>query len=137
MDRILVLVATVLPALALTTAGRHRFPVKEGSRADLFFERMQLGGNYLAIGVELLLPFVTGFLGLPLLAYAAAALQLLAVMIFQVQLPPIRAFRPGTSGQHSVHEGKLRRTRWPYQTAYALGYSLLLAYVATIFGMYF
>lgn len=31
----------------------------------------------------------------------------------------------------------LRRTRWPYQTAFALGYFFLLAYVSSIFAKYF
>ena len=137
MERFLILLALVLVAVALCTAGRYRCPIKEGSRADQFFERLQLAGNVLAIGVELLLPIVTLFLGLPLLAYTAAALQLLAVTIFQVQLPPVRAFRPGTSGQHSVEENMLRPTRWPYQTAFALGYFFLLAYVSSIFAKYF
>lgn len=136
-ERFLIFLALVLVALAFTTAGRFRYPIKEGSRADQFFERFQLAGNVAAIGVELLLPIVTAFLGLPLLAYTAAALQLLAVTIFQVQLPPFRAFRPGTSGQHSVEEHDLRRTRWPYQAAFALGYLFLLAYVFTIFAKYF
>ena len=136
-ERFLILLALVLVALAFTTAGRYRYPIKEGSRADQFFERFQLAGNVAAIGVELLLPIVTVFLGLPLLAYTAASLQLLAVTIFQVQLPPFRAFRPGTSGQHSVEENDLRRTRWPYQAAFALGYLFLLAYVFTIFAKYF
>ena len=137
MERFLILLALVLVAVALCTAGRYRYPIKEGSRADQFFERLQLAGNVLAIGVELLLPIVTLFLGLPLLAYTAAALQLLAVTIFQVQLPPVRAFRPGTSGQHSVEANMLRPTRWPYQTAFALGYFFLLAYVSSIFAKYF
>jgi hypothetical protein len=137
MERFLILLAIVLASVAVCTAGRYGNPIKEGSRADHFFERLQLAGNAVAIGVELLLPAVTGFLGQPLLAYAAAILQIFAVSIFRVQLPPIRAFRPGTAAQHSVAEQELRRTRWPYQTAFALGYVLLLAYVATIFGMYF
>lgn len=137
MGRFLILLALVLVALAVATAGRHRYPIKEGSRADRFFERFQLAGNVVAIGVGLLLPIVTVFVGLPLLAYTAAAFQLLAVAIFQVQLPPARAFRPGTSGYHSVEENNLRRTRWPYQTAFALGYFFLLAYVFSIFARYF
>ncbi|MDT0195547.1 hypothetical protein Q9R30_09285 [Arthrobacter sp. AB6] len=137
MERFLILLAIVLASVAVCVAGRYRFPIKEGSRADHFFERLQLAGNVVAIGVELLLPAVTGFLGQPLLAFAAAILQVFAVSIFRVQLPPIRAVRPGTAAQHSVGERELRRTRWPYQTAFALGYVLLLAYVASIFGMYF
>lgn len=137
MERFLIVLALGLVSLATATAGRYRYPIKEGSRADQFFERFQLAGNIVAIGVELLLPVVTAFVGLPLLAYIAAAPQLLAVIIFQVQLPPVKAFRPGTSGQHSVGEDNLRRTRWPYQTAFALGYFFLVAYVFTIFGRYF
>lgn len=137
MERFLILLALGLVSLAIATAGRYRYPIKEGSRADQFFERFQLAGNVVAIGVALLLPVVAVFAGLPLLAYTAAALQLLAVTIFQVQLPPVQAFRPGTSGQHSVEEDNLRRTRWPYQTAFALGYFFLVLYVFTIFARYF
>ncbi|MDQ0798749.1 hypothetical protein [Arthrobacter sp. SLBN-112] len=137
MERFLILLALGLVSLAIGTAGRYRYPIKEGSRPDQFFERFQLAGNVAAIGVELLLPPVTVFVGLPLLAYTAADLQLLAVIIFQVQLPPVQTFRPGTSGQHSVEKDNLRRTRWPYQTAFALGYFFLVAYVFTIFARYF
>jgi hypothetical protein len=136
LERFLILLALILVALAIATAGGYRYPIKEGSRADRFFERFQLAGNVVAIGVELLLPIVTVFVGLPLLSYSAAALQLLAVTIFQMQLPPVRAFRPGTSGYHS-EENNLRRTRWPYQTAFALGYFFLLAYVFSIFARYY
>jgi hypothetical protein len=72
MERFLILLAIVLASVAVCTAGRYRYPIKEG--ADHFFERLQLAGNVVAIGVELLLPAVTGFLGQPLLAYAAATL---------------------------------------------------------------
>lgn len=137
MARFLIILAIVLVAASLSIAGRHRFHIKEGSRTDHLFEQLQFVGNVAAIGLELLLPIVTGFLGLPLLAYAAAAFQLLAVTSVRVELPPIRTLRPGTSGKHSVDKDHLRRTRWPYQTAFALGYVLLLVYVATIFGMYF
>ena len=63
MERFLILLAIVLASVAVCVAGRYRFPIKEGSRADHFFERLQLAGNVVAIGVELLLPAVTGFLG--------------------------------------------------------------------------
>lgn len=137
MERFLILLALVLVGLAVAAAGRFRLPVKEGSRTDQFFVRFQLAGNVVAIGVDVLLPIVTVFVGMPLLAYSAAILQLLAVTIFHVQLPPVRWFRPGTSGQHSVEEENLRRTRWPYQTAFAMGYAFLLAYVLSIFPTYF
>ena len=137
MEQSLILMAIVLVSVSTVLAERARFIYKEGSRADLVFEKLQLAGNVVAIGVELLLPAATGFLGRPLLAYSAATFHILAVIIFRVQLPAIRAVRPSTSARRSVGETELRRTRWPYQTAFAFGYALLLAYVASIFGMYF
>jgi hypothetical protein len=137
MERFLILAALILVAISISTAGRYRYPVKEGSRLDQVFERLQLAGIVAAIGVGLSLPTVTGFTGLPGLAYSAVFLQVFAVAIFRIQLPPIRGFRPGTEGRHSVEESEQRRTRWPYQTAFALGYVLLLAYVASIFAIYF
>lgn len=137
MEQTLIIFSITLVAASVCIAGRYRFPLKEGSRADLFYERLQLYGNFVAIGVELVLPFVTGFVGLPVLAFTGAILQTAAVAIFQVKLPAIRIVRPQTSSSHSVAVDELRRTRWPYQTTFALGYVSLLAYLATIFGYFF
>lgn len=132
MGRFLVIFAFVLIAASTATAGRFRYPVKEGTRLDLFFERLQLSGNVLALALEMALPIVTGFVGVPALSFIAAGFQLAAILAYRVQLPAIRPVRASTSARHSVDEASLRRTRWPYQTLFALGYIILLAYLISI-----
>jgi hypothetical protein len=132
MERFVVILAFVLIAASVAAAGRFRYPVKEGTRADLFFERLQLSGNFLALAVEMALPIVTDFVGVPALSFIAGGFQLAAIIAYRVQLPAIRPVRASTSGRHSVNEVSLRRTRWPYQTLFALGYIILLAYLFSI-----
>lgn len=137
MERSLIIFSVILISASVCIAGRYRFPIQEGSKVDLFYERLQLYGNVVAIGVELLLPFVTGFVGIPVLAFTAALFQAAAVAIFRIKVRAIRIVRPKTSASHSVAVEELRRTRWPYQTSFALGYVSLLAYLATIFRYFF
>ena len=137
MAQTLIIFSFVLVSASVSIAGRYHFPIKEGSKVDLVYERIQLYGNFVAIVVELLLPLVTGFVGLPLLAFAAAIFQTVAVVLFRVKLPAVRPVRPQTSALHSVADDELRRTRWPYQTSFALGYVLLLAYLATTSRFFF
>jgi len=137
MGRFLILFSVVLVATSVVTAGRFRFPLKEGSRPDVFFQRLQLTGIVIATVLELALPAATSWLGLPLFAYTAAALHVASLAIYRVKLPAIQGIRAGTTGSHSVKEQDLRRTRWPYQTLFALGYMTLLVYVFTVWRFYF
>ena len=135
--RFLIWLSIVLIAASLATAGRFRFPVKEGSRTDVFFQRLQLLGVVIAAVVELVLPAATGWRGLPVLAYTAAALHLASLAVYRVRLRAVQGIRPGTTGSHSVNEQDLRRTRWPYQTLFAVGYMILLVYVFTVYRFFF
>jgi hypothetical protein len=137
MARALLIAIVCLVSFSTSIGGRYRIPIKRGSRLDLAYDRVQLAGNVAALVVEVLLPIATGFLGVPLFAACAALCQAGALMIYKVQLPPIRIVRPGTSGLHSVHETELRRYRWPYQTLFPIGYVFLLAYALTVARHYF
>jgi hypothetical protein len=94
----------------------------------------QLGCNVFALGVELLLPFATEFVGLPVLAFAAAIFRVAALSVFSVQVPVVGPFAPGTSGRHSVGPAGIRRTRWPYQTLFALAHVLLIGFLSSLIG---
>lgn len=76
MGRFLIVLSMFLVASSVATAGRFRFPLKEGSRADVFYQRLQLTGIAVAAVVELVLPTATNWQGIPVLAYTAAALHL-------------------------------------------------------------
>lgn len=137
MERFLLLGALVLISLSLVNAGRFRYPVKPGSKLDRFFVRLQIAYNILSILVAVLLPSFTGFQGLPWLAYSAAALLTLALAVYPVELPALGKLKAATEGKRSVKAPQLRRTRWPYQTIFALGYVLLAAYTFTVWRFYF
>ncbi|WP_115788956.1 hypothetical protein [Arthrobacter silvisoli] len=137
MARFLIFLSIVLIAASLATAGRFRFPLKEGSRTDLFFQRLQLLGIVIASVVELALPTATGWLGLPVLAHTAAALHLASLAVYPVKLRAVQGIRPGTTGSHSVNEQDLRRTRWPHQALFAIAYITLLVYIFTIYRFFF
>jgi hypothetical protein len=137
MERFLLLASLVLISLSLVNAGRFRYPVKPGSTLDRFFIRLQIAYNFLSIAVATLLPSFTGFQGLPWLAYSAAALVILALAVYPLELPALDALSPSTEGKRSVKAPDRRRTRWPYQTLFALGYMVLAAYTLTVWRFYF
>jgi hypothetical protein len=137
MGRFLILLSIFTVAASVATAGRFRFPLKEGSRVDVFYQRLQLAGIVLAAAVELTLPTATNWLGLPALSYTAAALHLASLAVYRVKLPAIQGIRPGTTGSHSTEEHDLRRTRWPHQTIFAVAYVTMLIYLFTIFRYFF
>jgi uncharacterized membrane protein YfbV (UPF0208 family) len=137
MDRFLLLGALVVISLSLVTAGRFRYPVKPGSALDTFFVRLQLAGNVVSIIIAAVLPSLTGFQGLPWLSYTAAALVVSALAFYPMKLPALDGLRAPTNGKRSVKTVELRRTRWPYQTLFAVGYLMLLAYVMSVFRFYF
>jgi hypothetical protein len=137
MERFLLLGSLVLISLSLVNAGRFRYPVKPGSALDHFFIRLQIGYNFLAILVAAVLPSFTGFQGLPWLAYAAAGVVTLALAVYHIELPALGRLRASTEGKRSVEAPSLRRTRWPYQTLFALGYMMLGAYTFSVFQFYF
>ncbi|WP_120521921.1 hypothetical protein [Arthrobacter celericrescens] len=136
MARFLILLSIVLIAASVAVAGRFRLPLKENSRIDVFFQRLQLLGIVIAAVAELALPLATGWLGVPALAYTAAALHIASLTVYRVKLPAVQGIRPRTTGSHSVNERDLRRTRWPYQTLFAVGYVVLLIYIFTIYGYF-
>ena len=127
----------MLISLSLVTAGRFRYPVNPGSALDRFFVRLQIVYNVLSILVASLLPSFTGFQGLPWLAYSAAVVVTLALAVYPVELPALGRLGPSTVGKRSVKAGALRRTRWPYQTLFALGYIMLAAYTLAVWRFYF
>lgn len=137
MGRFLILLSIFTVAASVATAGRFRFPLKEGSRADVFYQRLQLAGIVLAAAVELALPTATNWLGLPVLSYMAAVLHLTSLAVYRVKLPAIQGIRPGTTGSHSTGNQDLRRTRWPHQTIFAVAYVTQLIYLFTIFRYFF
>jgi hypothetical protein len=137
MGRFLILLAIFTVAASVATAGRFRFPLKEGSRADVFYQSLQLAGIVLATAVELALPTATNWVGLPVLSYMAAALHLTSLAVYRVKLPAIQGIRPGTVGSHSADEHDIRRTRWPHQTIFAVAHVTLLIYLFTIFRYFF
>ena len=137
MERLLLLGALVLISLSLVTAGRFRYPIKPGSAPDRFFVRLQIANNVLAILVAALLPLFTEFQGLPWLAYSAAGVVTLALAVYPVELPAFGRLAPPTEGKHSVDAAALRRTRWPYQALFAIGYAMLAAYTFTVWRFYY
>ena len=129
METPLLLSACILVALSVVTAGRFRFiPVREGNSLDRFFIKLQLGLNIVSIPLAAILPILTKFDGQPWLAYVAVALVTASLVVYPVRLPALLKLAPSTGGKRSVAAGHLRRTRWPYQTLFALGYLALVVY---------
>lgn len=129
MEISLLLSACILVALSASAAGRFRFiPVREGNSLDRFFIKLQLGLNVVSILLAAILPIVTKFEGQPWLASVAAALVSASLVTYPIQLPAWRKLAPSTRGKRSVNAADVRRTRWPYQTLFALGYLALVLY---------
>jgi hypothetical protein len=135
MEHFIVILAFCLILFSLSISGRSEY-IKQGSKLDVALERVQLAGNFVACIVGAVLPSLTHFLGLPLLAYLSACCHLTAVALYHVQLPPIWFIRPSTRGEHSVGVFGMRRTRWPYQTIFALGYLLMTAQLVSVSPYY-
>lgn len=128
-SRFLVFSAPILVAFSVLIAGRFNFPaVREGNALDRFFIKVQLGLNVVSIPLAAILPVLTSFKGQPWLAYIAVVLVTTALLVYPVQLPARRPVAPSTKALRSVAAPELRRTRWPYRTLFALGYSALLIY---------
>lgn len=133
----LLLSACILVALSVVTAGRFRFvPVRVGNSLDRFFIKLQLGFNIVSIPLAAILPILTKFEGQPWLAYVAASLVTASLVVYPVQLPPLLKLAPSTRSKRSVAAADLRRTRWPYQTLFALGYLALLVYAFPLASSY-
>jgi hypothetical protein len=66
------------------------------------------------------------------LSYVAALLVVAALACYPVNLPSIWNTEGTTAAKHAVDANSLIRTRWPYQTLFALGYCVLLTYVFTV-----
>lgn len=137
MARFLILLGIFTVAASVATAGRFRFPLKEGSRADLFYQRLQLATIVLAVAIEVVLPAATDWQGSPAFAYTAAVLHLTSLAVYRLKLPAIQGVRPGTTGIHSANHNDLRRTRWPHQAIFAIAHLVLLFYIFTIFRYFF
>jgi hypothetical protein len=137
MEISLLLSACILVALSVVTAGRFRFiPVREGNSLDRLFIKLQLGLNIVSIPLAALLPIVTKFEGQPWLAFVAVALVTASLVVYSVQLPPLLELAPSTRGKRSIAAADLRRTRWPYQTLFALGYLALVVYAFPLASSY-
>lgn len=137
METPLLLSACILVALSVVTAGRFRFiPVREGNSLDRFFIKLQLGLNIVSIPLAAILPILTKFEGQPWLAYVAVALVAASLVVYPIQLPPLLKLAPSTRGKRSAAAADLRRTRWPYQTLFALGYLALLVYAFPLASSY-
>lgn len=137
MEKILLILALVVISISLVTAGRFRYPLQPGSRMDRFFVRLQIVGNIVALAIALLLPSATEHQGLSSLSYIAAVLEACALALIRVKLPAPWSLWIPPAGKRAAEPANLDRTRWPYQTLFALGYMALLAYVLSVFRFFF
>ncbi|WP_216659663.1 hypothetical protein [Paenarthrobacter sp. CM16] len=104
---------------------------------DRFFVGLQLAGNGVALVVAVLLPAFSTFQGLWGLAYLSGALLTGAFALYPMKLSAIGPAKVSTDGKRAVVPAAIRRTRWPYQSAFAGAYLALLIYAISIFGLYF
>lgn len=86
-----------------------------------------------AIGlIALALPILTGFDGIPALAFVAAALLLGSVALYRVEVPDLRMASAINRGRHELPSDLQRKSRWPYTLTYMTGFVLIFVYIPTI-----
>lgn len=121
---------------AVGYSGQFRLPIRKGSPLHVSLGKINLALHGLAIVVALLLPFVTGFAGVPLLAYLAAALVVASLFLYPLQPLGLHVRIVHAGGRRAKSLAEQEKTRWPYVWTCGIGYVVMLLYIWTILPLY-
>jgi hypothetical protein len=87
--------------------------------------------------ISLLLPPMTGFYGVPALAYASAGVLILSLPLFSLKVPyPVNDLSPARGTRAKPLSEQQRASMWPFSVAWTTGYLLAGCYVWTIYRRY-
>jgi len=134
MSRLLIGVFVVLAGWSIAYWGRYRAPLKRNSRTDNVLGIINVICIALLCLIAATLPLSTGFVGIPVLGFAAAALFLASLFLYRIRAADLRMVRASGRGRRGLPVSQREMTRWPYTLVYMIGYVLLAAYIATILG---
>jgi uncharacterized membrane protein len=84
--------------------------------------------------LAMILPLTTAFVGIPALAFIAAALLLSSLFLYRVKVRDLRTRLASNNGRRALPADAQAKTRWPYTLVYVLGYAFMATYIATING---
>ncbi len=101
---------------------------------DRVYGAINVVNNGLLSFVAAVLPFATGFVGIPALGFAAAALCLSSLFLYRIRVADLRMRFVNNTARRAKPPDQQKKTRGPYTLAYMLGHCFMLAYVVTIFG---
>jgi hypothetical protein len=132
MTRALILIYCFLVASAAAYWGRFRVPFRRGSKTDIYFGRINLVFNALMGVLALILPAASGFIGLPVLSYAAATLTLGSLVLYRYKSLGLHARAVHAGGRRAIPLTDQEKTRWPYSVSYTVGYAVMTMYVWSI-----
>jgi hypothetical protein len=83
--------------------------------------------------LAIVLPLTTNFIGMPMLAFTAAALLLSSLFLYPIKFLDLRT-NLATNGRRALPPNAQAKTRWPYTLVYVLGYVFMAIYIGTING---
>lgn len=121
---------------AIGYSGQFRLPIRKGSPLHVSLGKINLALHGLATVVALVLPFVTGFAGVPLLAYLAAALIVFSLLLYPLQPLGLHVRIVHAGGRRAKPLAEQEKTRWPYVWTCGTGYVVIVLYVWTILPLY-
>lgn len=136
MIKMMMVLFFILGGYAVGWSGRFRIEIKHGSRTEWILERIHLVGIAVVAAMAFLLPSLTGFRGIPALAYIGGTLLTASLMLFQRRVLSFIGVAFPATGSRSKSLQDQQLSRWPYSWAYALGYLTVAAYIFTIFAIY-
>lgn len=133
-NRILIYVFAAFVGQAGAYWGRYRFPLKRESRMDRILGAINVFCNAGLCLLAMILPLTTDFVGIPALAFIAAALFLSSLFLYRVKVMDLRTRLASNDGRRALPADAQAKTRWPYTLVYVLGYAFMAIYIATING---
>ena len=128
----LFLVVMVACGYSVVYRGRFRYAVVRGSMLDRVFGWINIAANITVAVVGPSLVMATGFVGLPVLAFAGTGSIVAGLVLYPLKAArlDLLVLRPG--GLRAKPLAEQEKTRWPYQLSYGAGYVLTAVYVSSI-----
>jgi hypothetical protein len=107
--------------------------LRKGSRYHRVLGRINLVLHIAVVLIALVLPPLTRFTGMPVLAYLSAALVMGSLFLYPLNPLSLRVRLFPAEGKRAKTFAERERSRWPYVWTCGTGYVVMLGYIWTIF----